>query len=226
MLRSDLCDYSDVYIVVKGRITVDGTDNANKRHKKLTFKNNAPFGSCISKINNKLIDNAEDLDIAVPVYSLLEYSDKYSVTSRSFWNYYSDKVFDDAIKNNEAGNYTINNNKKTASKSFEYKIKNIESTPANNHELDTEVIVPLKYLGNLWKSLDLIFIIGEKELDLSWLENFVISEISRTPEVPTNPAGNPPTDLVFPTQTTRAVFQITIIKLYIPVVTLSLGNKI
>ena len=83
MLRSDLCDYSDAYIVVKGRISVRGTNDANKRNKKLTFKNNAPFRSCISKISNTFIDNAEDLDIVMPMYNMLEYSDNYSMKSGS-----------------------------------------------------------------------------------------------------------------------------------------------
>ena len=71
MLRSDLCDYSDAYIVVKGDITI-ANPNSALYDKKLAFKNDAPFTSCISKINNALIDNAEDLDI--PMYNLLEYS--------------------------------------------------------------------------------------------------------------------------------------------------------
>ena len=70
MLRSDLRDYSDVYIVVKGRITVTGTANNNTRNKKPTFKNNAPFPYCISKINNTFIDNAEDLDFVTPMYNI------------------------------------------------------------------------------------------------------------------------------------------------------------
>ena len=65
MLRSNLCDYSDLYIIVEGRISVEGTNDANKRNKKLTFKNSAPFTSCISKINNTFIDNAKDLDIVM-----------------------------------------------------------------------------------------------------------------------------------------------------------------
>ena len=72
MLRLCLCDYSDVYVVVKGTITVEGTNDANRRNKKLNFKTNAPFKSCISKINNTLIDNAEDLDIVITMYNLLE----------------------------------------------------------------------------------------------------------------------------------------------------------
>ena len=69
MLRSDLCHYNDVYIVVKGRISIKGTNDANKKNKKLTFKNNVPFSSCISKINNTSVDNAEDLNIVMPMYN-------------------------------------------------------------------------------------------------------------------------------------------------------------
>ena len=69
MLTSDLCDYSDVYIVVKGRISVTGTDSANRRNKKPNFKNNALFTWCISQINTAFIDNAEDLDIVMPCIS-------------------------------------------------------------------------------------------------------------------------------------------------------------
>ena len=66
MLRSDLCDYTDAYIIVEGKITVTNPYN-NAYNKKLAFKNNAPFTSCISKINNTLTDNAEDLDIVMPM---------------------------------------------------------------------------------------------------------------------------------------------------------------
>ena len=66
MLRSDLCDYSDAYVDVQGDVTV-----------KLAFKNNAPFISCISKFNNTFIDNAEDLDIVIPLHNLLKYSKNY-----------------------------------------------------------------------------------------------------------------------------------------------------
>ena len=77
MFRSDLCDFSDAYIVVKGDITVEGNNNANKRNKNLVFKNNAPFINCITKINGIKIDNAEDLDVVMPMYNLLEYSKNY-----------------------------------------------------------------------------------------------------------------------------------------------------
>ena len=105
-------------------ISVTGTDNVNIRNTNLTFKNNSPLRSCISKINNTFIDNSEDLDIVLPTSNLSEYSDNYSVTSGSLWNYYRDDVNDAASK--------INNKKTTASKSFEYKTKLIGNTPNNN----------------------------------------------------------------------------------------------
>ena len=72
MLRSDLCDYSDAFIIVKGDVTLEGGNAANKRNKYLAFKNNAPFINCISKIHGVKIDNAEDLDVVMPMYNLLE----------------------------------------------------------------------------------------------------------------------------------------------------------
>ena len=87
MLRSDLCDFNDVYIVVKGTITVTDPDNP-KRNKSVAFKNNAPFINYISKINGIQIDNAEDLNVVMLMYNLLEYSKNYKKTTRSLWNYY------------------------------------------------------------------------------------------------------------------------------------------
>ena len=84
MVRSDLCDFSDVYIVIKGYITltkIDGRGLINIRNRFLAFKNNAPFTNCISKINNVLIDNVEDLDVVMPMYNLLEYSKNYRKTA-------------------------------------------------------------------------------------------------------------------------------------------------
>ena len=94
MLTSDLCDYCDAYIVVKGTITLEGDNDARERNKKLNFKNNTPFRSCTSKINNTFIDNAKDLDIVMTMYNLLEYSDGRSMTTWHLWNCDKDKVND------------------------------------------------------------------------------------------------------------------------------------
>ena len=87
MLRSSLCDYSDAYILVKGNITVNNAAAAgaavNNTNEKVIFKNCAPFTNCISKINNTQIDNAEYIDIVMPMHNLIEYSDNYSKTSGS-----------------------------------------------------------------------------------------------------------------------------------------------
>ena len=91
MLASDLCDYNDEHIVVKGRIIVTGTNEANRRNKKLTFKNIAPFKSCITKINSKFVDNAKNLNVAMLMYNLLEYGDNYSMTLGSLWNFIETK---------------------------------------------------------------------------------------------------------------------------------------
>ena len=93
MLRSDLCDFNNAYIVAKGTINVTEPNNA-KRNKAVTFKNNAPFISCISKINGAKIDNAEDLDVVMPMYNLLEYSKNYRKTTGSLWSYQRDKTSD------------------------------------------------------------------------------------------------------------------------------------
>ena len=130
ILGSDLCDYSNAYIVVKGTMVLQGTTDASKRNEKLALKNNALFESCIPRINNTLIDSAEDLDIVITMYNLLEYSENYTMTSRSLLKYYRDEVllsFDDANENNDGSNYMIDNNQTTTSKSFEYMAKVIGS---------------------------------------------------------------------------------------------------
>ena len=94
MLSSSLCDYSDAYILVKGTITVTapeaniGANNIrDKRNRPLILKNNAPFVSCITRINGELIEDADDLDIVMPMYNLLEYSKTYRKTIGSLYNY-------------------------------------------------------------------------------------------------------------------------------------------
>ena len=89
MLNSSLCDYSDAYILVKGKIAITGAgDNAvarqaDERDKGVAFKNCAPFTNCISEINIIQVDNAKDIDIVMPMYNLIEYCDNYAKTSGS-----------------------------------------------------------------------------------------------------------------------------------------------
>ena len=95
MLRTSLCDYSDVYILAKGTITVANTAAAgaatNNSNKKIIFKNCAPFTSCISRINNTEIDDAQYIDVVMPLYNLIEYSDNYSKTSGILFQYCRDE---------------------------------------------------------------------------------------------------------------------------------------
>ena len=146
MLKSSLCDYSDAYILVKGKITIAGAGNdaaarqADERNKGVAFKNCAPFINCISEINNTQIDNAKDIDIVIPMYSLIEYSDNYAKTSGSLWKYFRDEP-----------NAVLAN-----SKSFKSKIKITGKTPNDDNEKDVEIMVPLKYLSNFWRALELI----------------------------------------------------------------------
>ena len=236
MLRSDLCDFSDAYIVLKGNIIVD------KKYLllmilmrpiiqqlmqlllimqtimclvKLVFKNNASFINCISKINGGQIDNAEDLDIVMPMYNLLEYSKNYRKTTGSLWNYYRDEP-NSGI--NGGINYSI-----MGSKSFDYKANFIEDGVTHNNltKNDVKIVVPLKYLSNFWRSLNIPLINCEVELILTWFKNCVlIDKLTRDANYGADPIvrkiDNPK----------NATFQITDTKLYVPVVTLSKENDI
>ena len=183
MSKSSLCDYSDAYISVKGTITIAGAgDNAaarqaDERNKGVVFKHFAPFTNCIGEINNTQVDNAKDIDIVMPMYNLIEYSDNYVKTSGSLWQYYRDEP-NDNLANSE---------------SFKFKLKITGKTPANDNEKDVEIMVPLKYLSNFWRTLEMPLINCEVNLIL-------ISVI-------TNSIG-------------AGTFEITDTKLYVPVVTL------
>ena len=149
MLRSDLCDFSDAYIVVKGTITVTNPVN-DAYDKKLAFKNNAPFVSCISKINNTLIDNAEELDIVMPIYNFIEYSENYSKATGRFWNFYRDKPNTGVGGASNSINYSIRD-----SKSFDYKPSIIGKLEGNSTEKEVEIVVSLKHISNFWRALDM-----------------------------------------------------------------------
>ena len=120
-----------------------------------------------TKYKSTFEGNAEDPDIVMPMYNLLGYSDDYSMTSGSLWNYHTDEVNDYPNEKNVTNNYRINNNKTTKGKSFEYKTKIIGKTPANTSRLNIEVVIPLEYLSNFWRSLDFPLINCEIEFDLS-----------------------------------------------------------
>ena len=188
MLKSSLCDYSDAYKLVKGKISITGRGadvaarQEDERDKGVAFKNCAPFTNCISEINNTQVDNAKDIDIVMHMYNLIEYSDNYAKTSGSLWQYFRDEP-DDNLADSE---------------SFKSKIKITGKTPINDNEKDVEIMVPLKYLSNFWRTLEMPLINCEVNLILTWSSTCVI----------TNPAG-------------PGTFAITDTRLYVPVVTLS-----
>ena len=141
------------------RYTVTAAAGANnirdKKNRKLILKNNAPFVSCITRINGELIEDADDLDIVVPIYNLLEYSKNYRKTIGSLYNYYRDESANDN-NNNFANRNVVNSN------GFKYKNKIIgnayyvdagaDGYDANKNGTQTvELAIPLKYLGNFWK---------------------------------------------------------------------------
>ena len=113
MLRSDLCDYSNAYIILKGRTDIRVTATTDIGQRDITFKNNVLFRSCITKINSTLIDNAEGLDFVIPMYNLLEYSQNYSMTSGSSWDYCRGEVdyVDDNVSDGKSFKYKTNNMK-------------------------------------------------------------------------------------------------------------------
>ena len=199
MLRSSLCDYSDAYILVKGNIKVNSTAAAadaaaNNTNKKVIFKNCSPFTNCISKINNTQIDNAEYIDIVMPMYNLVKYSDNYLKTSGSLWQYCIEIP---AIDNDGD---TADFNGANATGSFNFKTK-VAGQTNNDGIINVEIMVPLKYLSNFWRTLEMPLINCEVELILNWSANCVIIYTNVNNQVPT--------------------FTITEINLYVPVVTLS-----
>ena len=142
MLKSSLCDYSDAYILVKGTIFVPNTvaegANANNANKKVAFKNCAPFINCITEINNTQVHNAKDIDIVMPIYKLIDYSDDYSKISGSFWQCCKDIPAINDNGNFDWANATDSSNFKTI----------ITGQTGDNGIKDVLIMVPLKYLNN------------------------------------------------------------------------------
>ena len=160
VIKSNLCDYSDAYILVTGNITATGGD-ANTR---VAFKSCAPSTKCITHINNEHVDNVDNLDIVIPMYSLIEYSDNYSDTSGSLWQFKRDES---PVTN--AGN--PENASTTNSASFKYKSSLIgKSTTVDTNRVfkDVKTAIPLKYLSNFWRSLEMPLISCKIHLELYW----------------------------------------------------------
>ena len=175
-LRNDLCDLNDAFIVLTGRIIVANSNNvAAENNRKVALKKSAPFFNCILKINSQLVEDAQDLDIVMPMYNQLYYYKNFKKTTGSFWNYYPD-LPSSGYNNNNRNRifYSIRN-----SKSFDYKFKLVGTLPsaadvANNDveiELeDIKIVVPLKNLSNFMFNLDFLLVNAEMELILNGLK--------------------------------------------------------
>ena len=222
MLRSDLRDFSDAYIVLKDVIAVTNLDDA-KRNKRVASKNNAPFISCISKINGVQIDNAEDLNLVMPMYNLLEYSKNSRRITGSWWNYYRYELSDPRSCNSESFKYKTSITRNTYNVNATFFGDDGDQIPNPNYDADkvgkneTEIVVPLKHLSNFWRTLNIPLINYVIELILSWSKNRALADMT------VKDAGNN-NDLHAIVPLTGLEFQITDIKLYVPVVTLSKEN--
>ena len=198
MLSSSLCDFCDACILVKGTMAVPNTAGAgaaaNNTNKKVIFKSCAPITNCVSQINNTQVYNAKDIDIVLPMCNLIEYSDNYSKTSRSLWQYCKDIT---AANNDDS---IVEFNGANATDSLNFKAKMIGQTEDNGKK-EVEIMIPLKYLSNFWWTLRMSLINCKIDLILNWSENCVV--------VFTDVADQ------------GATFLMTEVKLYVPVFTLS-----
>ena len=157
VIKSNLCDYSDAYILVTGDITATGGD-ANT---KVAFKNCAPFSKCVTHINDEHVDNADNLNIVMPMYNLVEYSDNYSDTSGNLRHFKRDEQ---NMNNGNSANVTT-----ADSSSFKYKssfFKTLENDD-NGVFKNVKIAVPLKYLSNFWRSLEMSLINCKIHLELN-----------------------------------------------------------
>ena len=165
-----MCDYAEAYILVDGTIRATNGLNAAR----LALKNCAPFTKCNLEINDEHVNTAENLDIVMPMYNLIEYSDNYQDSSAALYQYKRDEQpEDDAL-----ADLTANN-----SNSFKYKIKLLGNTPqlaadadaARVGRLNVKIVVPLKYLSNFFRSLAMALINCKIKLNLTWKKEYIIN---------------------------------------------------
>ena len=187
VLKPNLCDYAEAYILVDGTIRGTGGNNNTR----LVLKNCAPFTKCILEINDEHVDTAENLDIAMPMYNLMEYSDNYQDSSATLYQYKRDEP----PEANATDDLTANN-----SSSFKYKISLLGDRNVGGGivTLNVKIVVPLKYLNNFFKSLEMPLINCKIKLNLTWKKECVLS-----------------------TGVGDAVFIVNDTKMYVPIVTLS-----
>ena len=164
VLKPNLCDYAEAYILVDGTIRSGAAVNATR----LALKNCAPFTKCNLEINDEHVDTVENLDIVMPMYNLIEYSDNYQDSSATLYQYKQDEPPDD----DAVAELTANN-----SSSFKHKIKllgnvtEVAGNAAGVRRLNVKIVVPLKYLSNFFRSLEMPLINCKIKLNLTWKKN-------------------------------------------------------
>ena len=230
-LSKGLCDFNDAYIFVTGKITTTNPGNdASQYNRKVSLKNSAASFNFTLKINSQLIENAQDLDIVMPMYNLLYHSKNFRKTAASFWNYYPDMPKSGHDNNANLRQRVIYSIKD--SESFNYKTKlvgNVDAVAdAADNDVKTEledikIVVPLKNLSNFMFNLNFLLINSEIELILNWAEDCVLTEKATRARLPPVSAGiyaapliNRPKDLKF---------SITDCKLYVPEVILQTQHQ-
>ena len=166
------------------------TATPNNATTQLVFRNCAPFEKCRTEINQTFVDETDFINITMPMHNFIEYSDNYSDTSGSLWQFKRDEITNNADVTND-------NN----APSFQYKANVISNTEANGTKNGVKIAVPLKYLSNFWRSLEMPLINCKVELSLKWYEKYLL------------------------TAATTATFRITDAKLYVPIVTLSIEDN-
>ena len=177
-LEWSLCDYSDAYILVTGNIAVKRRNDADIDDVELglitqvLFKNCSPFKDCRTEINDTFVENADFINITMPMYNLIEYSDNYSDTSGSLWQFKRDEIINNADVTND-------NN----APSFKYKASIIGNTENNRTKNRVKTAAPLKYLSSFWISLEMPSINRKVEPSLNWTENCVLTTAANANKV-------------------------------------------
>ena len=164
VLKPNLCDYAEAYILVDGTIRAAAADNNTR----LALKNCAPFTKCNSEINDEHVYTAENLDIVMPMYNLIEYSDNYQDSSATLYQYKRDEPPEANVINDLTTN---------TSSSFKYKV-NLLGNPVLDGaiaKLSVKVVVPLKYLSNVFRSLEMPLINCKMKLNLTWKKKMCIT---------------------------------------------------
>ena len=164
IIKSSYCDYSDAFMLVTGSITIAVNNDTD-----VAFKNLAPFSTCTTKVNDVFVDETNHIYIAMPMYNLIQYSDNYSDASGSLWHFKRG----DVPANN--ADLTIDN-----SQTFKYKATLLGKTAnavdnTNSSRKDSKTVVPLKFLSNHWRSLEMPLINCNVYLELNWIKDCILS---------------------------------------------------